>query len=92
MVNVPADNGAAAIPVDFAMDIANQLIEHGTASAGTPQGLFVQAVAPGGPAAAAGIHAGDVITESPGDAVEIEHWRDGHTATATVTLGSASQT
>jgi S1-C subfamily serine protease len=32
------------------------------------------------------------LTKSPGDAVEIEHWRDGHTATATVTLGSASQT
>ena len=118
-----------AIPVDFAMDIANQLIQHGSVthatfgleavpippsaatSAGTPQGLFVQAVAPGGPAAAAGIRAGDVITKidgadatsslqletltltkSPGDTVEIEHWRDGRTATATVTLGSASQT
>jgi putative serine protease PepD len=118
-----------AIPVDFAMDIANQLIEHGAvthatfgleavpipasaaASAGTPQGLFVQAVATGGPAANAGIQPGDVITKidgadatsslqletltltkRPGDTVEIDYWREGHTATATITLGSASQT
>ena len=69
-----------AIPVDFAMDIANELIDHGSvthasfgfesvpiptsaaASAGTPQGLFVLSVTPGGPAAAAGIQPGDVIT------------------------------
>ena len=118
-----------AIPVDFAMDIAAELMQHGSishatfgleavplppsavSSSGPPQGLFVQAVAPGGPAAAAGIHPGDVITKidgadatsslqletltltkSPGDTVEIEHWRDGQTATATVTLGGASQT
>jgi putative serine protease PepD len=118
-----------AIPVDFAMDIANQLIEHGTvthatvgleavpippsaaASAGTPQGLFVQAVATGGPAADAGIQPGDVITKidgedatsslqietltltkNPGDTVEIDYWREGQTATATVTLGRASPT
>jgi len=116
-----------AIPVDFAMDIASQLIQHNSVthasfgleavpippsaatSAGTPQGLFVQAVAAGGPAAAAGIHPGDVITKidgedatsslqletltltkGPGDTVDIAYWRDGHTATGTVTLESTS--
>jgi putative serine protease PepD len=33
---------------------------------GTPEGLFVQAVAPGGPADHAGLHVGDVITEIDG--------------------------
>jgi putative serine protease PepD len=73
-----------AIPVDFAMDIANELIQHGSvthasfglaavpippaaaASAGTPEGLFVQAITPGGPAAGAGIQTGDVITKIDG--------------------------
>jgi len=32
------------------------------------------------------------LTKSPGDTVDIDYWREGHTATATVTLGSASQT
>jgi len=35
--------------------------------AGLPEGLFVQAVTPGGPAAAAGLHAGDVITKIDGE-------------------------
>jgi putative serine protease PepD len=73
-----------AIPVDFAMETANELIAHGSvthasfglatvpippsaaASAGTPEGLFVQAVTPGGPADSAGIQAGDVITKIDG--------------------------
>ena len=36
------------------------------ASAGTPEGLFVQSVTPGGPADGAGIQAGDVITKIDG--------------------------
>ena len=32
------------------------------------------------------------LTKSPGDTVDIDYWPEGHTATATVTLGSASQT
>jgi len=35
--------------------------------AGLPEGLFVQAVTPGGPAAAAGLRAGDVITKIDGE-------------------------
>jgi putative serine protease PepD len=76
------------------------------AQAGVPQGLFVQAVTPGGPAARAGLRADDVITSAdgqpitsniqlealtltkkPGDTVSVEFTRNGHSATATVTLG-----
>ena len=32
------------------------------------------------------------LTKRPGDTVEIDYWRDRHTATATVTLGSAPGT
>jgi putative serine protease PepD len=88
---VPGGGGGSiglgfAIPVDSAMQIANQLIEHGSvthsyfglatapvpgsvsAQGGPPQGLFVQAVQPGGPAAGAGLRPGDVITEIDGQA------------------------
>jgi putative serine protease PepD len=73
--------------------------------AGVPEGLFVQTVVPGGPAASAGLQAGDVITsidgqpatsniqleeltltKKPGDTVNLEYARDGHSAKATVTL------
>ena len=105
------DRGQVEGRIDFQHRQVGEAIPPPAASAGTPRDLFVQAVAPDGAAAAAGIQAGDVITKadgadatsslplqalsltkSPGDAVGIEHWRDGHTATATVTLGSASQT
>jgi putative serine protease PepD len=75
------------------------------AQAGVPEGLFVQAVTPGGPAALAGLRANDVITtingepatsniqlqeltltKKPGDTVTLGYTRDGHSATATVTL------
>jgi putative serine protease PepD len=77
------------------------------AQAGVPEGLFVQAVTPGGPAAMAGLQANDVITtingepatsniqlqeltltKKPGDTVTLGYTRDGHSATATVTLGT----
>jgi len=77
------------------------------AEGGVPQGLFVQNVVPGGPAAQAGLREGDVITKingeaaastvqlqeltitkKPGETVELEYWRNGQTATATVTLGT----
>jgi len=77
------------------------------AQGGVPEGLFVQTVAPGGPAAQAGLRQGDVITKidgepatstvqlqeltltkRPGDTVQLEYWRDGQTATVTVTLGA----
>jgi putative serine protease PepD len=72
-----------AIPVDLAKGVADQLIASGTvthsyfglevsalppaAGSSTPQGLYVNAVAPGGPAALAGILPGDVITEIEGE-------------------------
>ena len=88
---VPGGGGGSiglgfAIPVDSAMTIANDLIEHGsvthaffglatmpvpgsaTAQGAPPEGLFVQAVEPGGPAARAGLEPGDVITEIDGQA------------------------
>jgi putative serine protease PepD len=66
-----------AIPSDFAHSIAEELIAHGsvthgffginvnTAPSGT--GLVVTAVTPGGPAADAGLQAGDVITKLDGN-------------------------
>jgi putative serine protease PepD len=77
------------------------------AQGNVPDGLYVQAVVPGGPAAQAGLRQGDVITKingeaatsavqlqeltltrKPGDTVQLEYWRNGQTATATVTLGA----
>jgi putative serine protease PepD len=68
-----------AIPSDFAHSIAEELIAHGSVTHGflgvsvdtapDGSGLFVAAVTPAGPAAAAGLQAGDVITKIDGDEV-----------------------
>lgn len=86
---VPGSRGGSiglgfAIPVDFAMKIADELIDQGSvahasfgleavpippsaaAATGTPRGLFVRSVTPGGPAGDAGIQRGDVITKIDG--------------------------
>ena len=71
-----------AIPVDLAGPVADELISTGrvthsyfgiqvstvppAAGSETPGGLYVNAVVPGGPAAAAGLQAGDVITKVDG--------------------------
>jgi putative serine protease PepD len=73
-----------AIPVDMAMPIADDLIEHGApshptfgmevqtippslaAEANVSPGLYVEQVAAGGPAAEAGIKAGDIVTKVDG--------------------------
>ena len=71
-----------AIPVDLAKAVSDELIAHGSvthsylglevavlppaAQSGKPAGLYVIAVAPGGPAAAAGLLAADVITAVDG--------------------------
>lgn len=71
-----------AIPVDLATVVADQLISTGEFSqpytglttvpvqphAGSREGLFVLAVDPDGPAAAAGLQAGDIITTVEGRA------------------------
>ena len=101
----PGDNGGGsvglgfAIPVDYAMQISNELIQNGSVThsyfglaavpvpasaaqqAGTPEGLFVQGLAPDGPAVQAGLHVGDVITEI-----------DGQKATSPVQLESLTLT
>jgi len=70
-----------AIPMSIATPIADQLIESGQVAhpvlglaartvAEEPTGLQVTAVAPGGPAAAAGLQVGDVITEIDGQAAD----------------------
>jgi putative serine protease PepD len=67
-----------AIPIDLAKGIAGQLIENGSVSrptvgmqvqelSGASPGLFVAAVASGGPADKAGIRPGDVIVEVDGE-------------------------
>jgi len=89
--------GIGAVPVPAAA----------ATQAGVPQGLYVQIVTPGGPAAQAGLREGDVITKvdgqpatstvqlqeialtkKPGDKVELEYWRNGHSTSTTVTLGA----
>jgi putative serine protease PepD len=89
--------GIGAVPIPAAA--ANQ--------AGVPEGLYVQIVTPGGPAAQAGLREGDVITKvdgqpatstvqlqelaltkKPGDKVDLEYWRNGHSTSTTVTLGA----
>jgi putative serine protease PepD len=71
-----------AIPSDFAKTIAGEIIANGTVSHGffgltvvtvggrqpgsQPAGLYVTSVTPGGPAQAAGIRVGDLITEIAG--------------------------
>ena len=72
-----------AIPSDFARKIADEIIAHGSVTHGffgltvatvggeqpgsPPAGLYVTSVIPGGPAEAAGIRAGDLITEVAGE-------------------------
>jgi putative serine protease PepD len=76
-----------AIPMDFAVVLAKQLVSTGTAThssigligitvtdeiakaTGLPRGVYVEQVVPGGPAAAAGIRSGDVITKVDGKSV-----------------------
>jgi putative serine protease PepD len=92
---VPGGGGGSiglgfAIPVDSALQIADQLISTGSVrhsylglqvapfppQANDEAGLFVLAATPGGPAAAAGLRAGDVVTaldgERVGDAEQLE--------------------
>jgi putative serine protease PepD len=64
-----------AIPSDFAHSIAEELIAHGSVTHGflglgvdtASSGLLVTSLSPGGPAAAAGLQVGDVITELDGE-------------------------
>jgi putative serine protease PepD len=119
--NVPDGGGGSiglgfAIPVDSAIQIADQIIETGSvthasfglgtaaippsaaAQAGTPAGLYVNAVKPGGPSAQAGLQVGDVITKIDGDdatsATQLESLtltkKPGDTVTVTYVRGGQS--
>jgi putative serine protease PepD len=75
----------------------------GTPGSGAPKGLYVIAVAAGGPAATAGLLPADVITEvegkpatdptqlakKPGETVKLTYERAGTAAEATITLAAA---
>ncbi|HKC28096.1 MAG TPA: trypsin-like peptidase domain-containing protein [Jatrophihabitans sp.] len=88
-VDPTVDNGNAtangigyAIPINYARDIALQLIHTGTAAhasfgatgstvlAGLQVGGYVKQVSPGGPAAKAGLKPGDVIVVADGKVVQ----------------------
>jgi len=71
-----------AIPANTVKDIAQQIVQNGkvvnshraylgitTADLATGQGVLVYSVQPGGPAAAAGLAAGDIITKVNGEPV-----------------------
>ena len=112
-----------AIPSDEASRIANQLITTGKAThavlgvrvgssaqnQSSQTGATLASVDANGPAAAAGLKAGDIVTKfggqrlddatalvaavrshSPGDKVSLSYLRNGKSATAQVTLGSAT--
>lgn len=70
-----------SIPVNFAIRVANELIESGRASHGllgalvtdaqavaesSVTGAYIESVSPGGPAAQAGLRAGDIVTRFNG--------------------------
>ncbi len=112
-----------AIPSDEASRIANQLITTGkathavlgvrvgssTQNQSSQTGATIASVDANSPAAAAGLKAGDIVTEfggqrlddatalvaavrshAPGDKVSLSYLRNGKSATAQVTLGSAT--
>ncbi len=112
-----------AIPSDEASRIANQLINTGKAThavlgvrvgssaqnQSSQTGATIASVDANSPAAAAGLKAGDIVTEfggqrlddasalvaavrshAPGDKVSLSYLRNGKSATAQVTLGSAT--
>lgn len=70
--------GALAIPISFAAEIAERLRRDGVADHGwlaldgfdTPHGPVIVAVEAGGPAAAGGVEAGDVVLSVDGRAVD----------------------
>jgi S1-C subfamily serine protease len=78
---VPVSGIGYAIPIDYARDIALQLIKSGkavhgsidaqgrTAQAGLQQGAYLEQVVPKGAAAMAGLRNGDVIIAADGKAI-----------------------
>ncbi len=101
---------AFAIPINQAIRVASEIIDTGRARRtvlgaqfdsydGTGGGVRVTSVDEAGPAAAAGLRAGDVVlrvddhtVESPGDAIAlIRHYEPGRSVTITCRRGGATQ-
>ena len=84
--DTPVSGIGYAIPIDYARDVATELIESGKASHGSlgvqgrtvtdagRQGAYLAQVDPDGAAAKAGLRAGDVVTVA--DGVRITNWDD----------------
>ena len=101
-----------AIPINYARDIAEQLIHTGsavhgslgaqgrTATTGVRQGAYLVQVDPNGPAAKAGLVAGDVIVVAGGKPVEtydqlaviVQQGKPGSSLTVTYFRGAAEKT
>ena len=100
-----------AIPINYAREIALELIHTGhaehatlgaqgsTALAGVQVGAYIKQISPGGPAANAGLHQGDVVVAADGQAVQsfdqltvlVQEHRPGDRMTVTYYRGNTAK-
>lgn len=91
--------GTAQTPGTFGV-VSGYLDPARAAAAGTTPGALINSVAPGGPAAAAGLQVGDIVTSVNGIAIDASHPLDpaslglspGDTAEVTVVRGTTTDT
>jgi len=91
--------GAVQTPGTFGV-VSSYLDPARAAAVGTSPGALINSVAPGGPAAAAGLQVGDIVTSVNGIAIDASHLFDpaslglspGDTAEATVVRGTTTDT